>query len=83
MGAQLRFKSAIDDQLTSIVSQLCNCLDRVMLPLAFLGVFCVLAMIGIVDCMFCRLPIAVLRPLLILCAMYGTVVLFPNGMEWK
>ena len=43
----------------------CDHLDRAMLLLAFLdspSVFFVLAMIGIVDCTFRRLPIASLRP---------------------
>ena len=68
--SRLGSKSAIDDWLTSCclstpIASKCDHLDRAMFLLAFLdspGIFFVLGTIGIVDCMFCRLPIALLCP---------------------
>ena len=69
--AQLGSKLAIDDRSTSccqstLIASKCDHLDRAMLLLAFLdspGVFFMLAMIGIVDCTFCRLPVTTLCPI--------------------
>ena len=66
-----------------------NHLDKAMLLLAFLdssGVFFMLAMIGIVNCMFCCLPVAALCPIQFPFAMHGMTVLLPSGRdrtEWK
>ena len=60
-----------------------------MLLVAFLvslGVFFVLAMIGIVDCTFGCLPVTVSRPVPFPFFVPGTAVLLPSGRdgtEWK
>ena len=59
-------------------------LDRVMLLLAFLdslGILFMLATIGIVDCMFGRLPVAVPRPVSIF--VHRTAILLLSGWNWN
>ena len=68
--ARLVSMSVVDDRSTSrcqltLIASKCDCLDRVMLLLAFLdspSILFVLATIGIVDCTFRRLPVVGLHP---------------------